>query len=189
MLLVAAADHVGVAGVELDEPGEPPRPMAGNQRRTRPSERVQHNPTRRGGVVDGSGDQDLEARLSMIGERFLSHVMSEWAVRMFQLVVSEAHRTPELARMFYEAGPAVGVARLTDMLEEARARGEIEAEDCGVAAQQFMSLCRGHLHFRYSLNLIERPSEAMIKATIDEAVRTFMARYGRPGAGAGTNPR
>jgi TetR/AcrR family transcriptional repressor of mexJK operon len=105
--------------------------------------------------------------------------MSDWAVRVFQLVVAEARRTPELAQVFYEAGPAVGLTRLTATLEEARARGEIEAEDCEMAAQQFMALCRGGLHFRYSLNLIGRPSEAEIHHTIDEAVRTFMARYGR----------
>jgi AcrR family transcriptional regulator len=122
---------------------------------------------------------DLAAHLSLIGERFLTHVTSDWAMRMFQLIVSEAHRTPELARVFYEAGPAEAVRRIRQMLESARDKGEIEADDCEVAAQQFLSLCRGHLHFRYSLNLIERPNTAQIEATIREAVRTFMARYGR----------
>jgi AcrR family transcriptional regulator len=129
-------------------------------------------------VSEGDGE-DVASRLFKVGERFLTHVMSDWAMRVFQLVIAEAHRTPELARVFYEAGPAVGTARLTQMLEEAKARGEIEAEDCEVAAQQFMSLCRGTLHFRYSLNIIPRPDAAQIQATIEEAVRTFMARYGR----------
>ena len=119
-------------------------------------------------------------RLTRVGERFLAHIMTDWAVRMFQLVTSEAHRTPAVARMFYEAGPAIGIARLTEMLEEARAAGEITAESCETAAQRFLSLCRSHQQFRYSLNLIPRPSPAEIKAIIAEAVRTFMARYGAP---------
>jgi len=131
------------------------------------------------GLFEASDDRDIAARMTTIGKRFLGNLMSDWAVRVFQLVVAEAHRTPELARMFYEAGPAVGLSRLSQTLEEARARGEIEAEDCEVAAQQFMALCRGGLHFRYALGLIERPSEAEIDATVDESVRTFMARYGR----------
>jgi AcrR family transcriptional regulator len=130
-------------------------------------------------TTDDGGN--IEARLSSLGERFLSHVLSETAVRNYQLVVSEAHRTPELAQAFYEAGPALGLLRLTSLLEDARERGEIEAEDCEVAAMQFMVLCRGNLHFRYSLNLIGLPTEAEIKATVDEGLRTFMARYGRVG--------
>ena len=130
------------------------------------------------------GPLDVVSRLTAIGERFLGHLLSERSTRTYQLVVAEVHRTPELARVFYDAGPAVGIARLTQVLEEARAKGEIAADDCQVAAEQFMSLCRGNVHFRFSLNLIARPSEAEIVSTVGEAVRTFMARFGHAGAGA-----
>jgi len=135
-------------------------------------------------IFDVPDDRSLAERLTGIGERFLDHLMSERSVRTYQLVVAEAHRTPELARMFYEAGPASGIARLTGILEEARDCGEVEVEDCEAAAEQFMALCRANLHFRYSLNLIARPSDAEIAAAIKEAVLTFLARFGRPGAGA-----
>jgi AcrR family transcriptional regulator len=141
------------------------------------------------GIFDGPADADLAARLTSIGERFLAHLMSDWAVRTYQLVVAEAHRTPELAAIFYEAGPADGFARMAEVMEEARARGEIVADDCDRAAQQFMALCKDNLHFRYALNLIDRPTEAEIRETIREAVLTFMARYGRAGAGADADPR
>jgi AcrR family transcriptional regulator len=141
------------------------------------------------GIFDAGDGLDLAGRLTAIGERFLGHLLSEWAVRTYQLVVAEVHRTPELAKIFYEAGPANGLRRLTQVLVEARARGEIVTDDCELAAHQFLALCRGALHFRYSLNLIGRPSEAEIKATIDEAVLTFIARFGRPGAGAAPDPR
>ena len=50
----------------------------------------------------------MAERLAGIGERFLDHLMSQSSVRTYQLVVAEVHRTPELARIFYEAGPAIG---------------------------------------------------------------------------------
>jgi hypothetical protein len=75
------------------------------------------------------------------------------------------------------------------MLEQARAQGAMTADDCEVAAQQFMSLCRGNVHFRYSLNLIERPTQDEIRRTVAEAVETFMARYGRTRAVTGPEPR
>jgi AcrR family transcriptional regulator len=129
------------------------------------------------GVFDVASDGDVASRLSAIGARFLERLLSESAVRTYQLVVAEAHRSPELARVFYEAGPARGVASLTQVLEDARAGGEIQVEDCEGAAQQFMALCRANLHFRYSLNLIDRPGRAEIHETVREAVRTFMARF------------
>lgn len=132
--------------------------------------------------VDEGDSRDIASRLFEVGERFLTHITSDWATRVYQLVISEAHRTPELARVFYEAGPAEGNARLGKLLEEANARGQVEIENCEVAAQQFMSLCRGSLHFRHTLNLIPRPDPAQIKATIEEAVAIFMARYGKASA-------
>lgn len=140
------------------------------------------------GIFDAEPNGSVEDQLTEIGRRFLSHLMSEWALRTYQLVVSEAHRTPELARAFYEAGPAVGFSRLAAVLEDARDRGEVQVDDCERAAQQFMALCRANLHFRYSLNLIDRPGESDINETVEEAVLTFMARYRAAGAGAAADP-
>src|ERR1700679_1192754 len=66
------------------------------------------------GMFELGGAETITERLTRVGERFLAHIMTDWAVRMFQLVTSEAHRTPAVARMFYEAGPAIGIARLTE---------------------------------------------------------------------------
>jgi AcrR family transcriptional regulator len=135
-------------------------------------------------LFDSAPPDDLEAWLTAFGERFITHLLSDWAVRTYQLVISEAHRTPELARAFYEAGPAQWIQRLSAVLAAARDRGEMVADDCELAAQQFMSLCRGAHHFRYCLNLIERPSDAEIAHAVREAVATFMARYGAAEAAA-----
>jgi AcrR family transcriptional regulator len=129
--------------------------------------------------IEGGDRRGIAERLFEVGERFLTHITSDWASRVYQLVISEAHRTPELARVFYEAGPAEGAARLRKLLEDAAARGEVEIDNCEIAGQQFMSLCRGTLHFRYTLNLIPRPEPEQIRATVEEAVTTFMARYGK----------
>jgi len=130
-------------------------------------------------LFEGPDDGDLVARLTAIGERFLDHLLSEWAVRMFQVIVAEATRTPDLARTFYFAGPAKGVHRLAATLATAQARHEIIVEDCENAAEQFLALCRGRHHLETVLNLAARPNQAEIQAAIAEAVRTFMARYGR----------
>jgi len=133
--------------------------------------------------------QTIAESLTVIGERFIEHLMSDWTVRMFRVIVAEASRTPELARVFYEAGPSQGSRLLTEILEAARARGEIVADDCEVAAQQFMSLCKGAYHLQCVLNIAPPLTAAESKVVIADAVRTFMARFGAPGAGASAEAR
>jgi AcrR family transcriptional regulator len=135
-------------------------------------------------LFDVDENHTIAEALTAIGERFIEHIMSDWTVRMFRVIVAEASRTPELARVFYEAGPSQGTRLLTEILEAARARGEIVADDCELAAHQFMSLCKGAHHLSCVLNIAPPLTEAEIKVVIAEAVLTFMARFGARGAGA-----
>ena len=49
-----------------------------------------------------------------------------------------------------------------------------------VAADQFAALCKARIFLWSLLGCDERPSEAEIITVADEAVRTFLARYGVP---------
>jgi AcrR family transcriptional regulator len=122
---------------------------------------------------------DVETVLCDLGERFLGHLLSDEAIRLFQLVTAEAKRAPELAAAFYEAGPGAGIARLTAYLEAAKAAGLIDPPDRRVAAEQFLSLCKGGLYLRYSLNLVPRPTDSEVRAEVARAVSLFLAAYRR----------
>lgn len=115
--------------------------------------------------------------LAELGRRYLRMLYDRAAIRTFQIIVVEATRTPELARVFYEAGPAVGLERLGAYLKSKTAEGSIAIPDCERAAGQFLALCRGHCHLRLMLNQGEPPDEDAIAAEVDEAVALFMARY------------
>lgn len=123
------------------------------------------------------GEEPLKTALTALGERYLAHICSEESVRTLQLIMAESRRSPELAQMFYEAGPATGLDRLTRYLEKARGRGEFAAADCADAARVFLSMCRGHTHFVRLLNLEPAPSQKTIKAEIEKAVGLFLAAY------------
>jgi AcrR family transcriptional regulator len=129
-------------------------------------------------ILDFADGQSVRQVLTRFGESYLDHILSPWLVRTFQIIVAEARRTPELARLFFEAGPLVGRERLARYLEEARARGEIEAADCRHAAWQFMALCRVH-HMEAVLELDPKPSSDTIAADVASAVEMFVARYGK----------
>lgn len=128
-------------------------------------------------ILDFADERPVPEVLRQFGEQFLDRIYSDWAVRTFQIVVAEARRTPDLARLFFESGPIVGHDRLSQYFETARARGEIMLEDCGEAAWQFLGLCRIH-HLEVTLGVQSKPSSEAIARQVAWAVEMFMMRYG-----------
>lgn len=78
------------------------------------------------------------AALQHIGRRFLDLILSPQAIRLEQIVTGEAPRFPEVARIFYEAGPRRVTTAVAKYFAEARARGLLEFEDAEFAARQFL---------------------------------------------------
>jgi len=134
-------------------------------------------------VADGlfdlkADDRPIAEVLNALGENYLTTIYSDWAVQTYRVVVAESVRSPQLARIFYESGPALGLRRLEIYLEGARARKLVKMDDCHLAAGEFLSLCRGHQHFIYVLNLEDRPSPERIKLHAQQAVSLFLRAYG-----------
>jgi hypothetical protein len=50
--------------------------------------------------------------------------------------------------------------------------------DCSLAAEQFLSLCKGRAHLQFLLNLIAPLTPAEIRLQIKQAVTAFMTLYG-----------
>jgi AefR-like transcriptional repressor, C-terminal domain len=116
--------------------------------------------------------------LTLFGERYLTHLYSEQTVKLFRILVAESRRNPELGRMFYEVGPARGRRGLESYLQAAQARGLVDPPDCALAADQFLSLCKGPAHLQFLLNLIPAPSPQEIRLHVERAVGAFMTLYG-----------
>jgi AcrR family transcriptional regulator len=129
-------------------------------------------------ISDVSAEGEPIEVLSRLGEQYLEHLYSEETVQMFRILVAEAQRSPELARVFYEVGPARGQKGLEDYLEGARARGALDIPDCTLAAEQLLSLWKGRTHLQFLLNLIPPLTPAEIRLQIAQAVSAFMRLYG-----------
>jgi AcrR family transcriptional regulator len=117
--------------------------------------------------------------LTAFGEQYLQHLFSEQTVKLFRILVAEAHRSPELGRLFYEVGPARGLKGLETYLEGAKAKGFVSMSNCALAAEQFLSLCKGPTHLRFLLNLIPPLTPAEIRVQVTQAVNAFMGIYER----------
>src|SRR5271167_4920781 len=105
-------------------------------------------------IQEATVEGDPVETLTRLGEQYLQHLFSEQTVRMFRILVAEAQRSPELARIFYEVGPARGRRGLQTYLEKAKAGALLDLPDCALAAEQFLELCKGSTHLQFLLNLI-----------------------------------
>jgi len=131
-------------------------------------------------TMDELYSQAVEVRpaLMELGRILLRFVLSDFGIRNFILVISEAGRSPVVGQLLYEAGPMRGAARLAEFIARSSEEGRLRLCDPQVAAHQFIGLCQNRLWKARLCSAIPEPTEAEIEANVAAAVETFMAAYG-----------
>ena len=126
---------------------------------------------------------DVEAHprevLTQTGLHFLRFITTDFGQRIFRICVAEADRFPELGQRFYASGPAVFRQEMAAYFSQAVARGELAMDDPIMAADQFGELCKADIWPRLIFGVTKSASDEDIKRVVDNAVETFLARYGR----------
>lgn len=131
----------------------------------------------RRGMRFAPGDFDhltLEAALREIGERFLALIWSPEALRIEQVVMGEAARQPEIARIYYEAAVVPACAAVTGYMARAMARGLLPDDDPQFIAMQFVASLQGGPHCALTLGMAEPPDADHRRAYIARAVGLFL---------------
>ncbi|ESQ93993.1 hypothetical protein ABENE_02590 [Asticcacaulis benevestitus DSM 16100 = ATCC BAA-896] len=130
-------------------------------------------------ILAHTGSDDLRASLSLMGRELLTAVMSDEAIRTFQLVIEESYRNPQLAEMFHNVIQSQGRSNLTGLLQAAHDKGQIDAPNVLEATMVLKTLIFGDCHFKRLMNLKSHPTEAQLHRQIDLAIDVFMTYYGR----------
>lgn len=125
-------------------------------------------------VPEGFDGMDLVTALEMIGERFLRLVWSPLAMRGLQVVTSEVSRQPDLARIYYDSGPARTIAMITAFFEHANALGLLSVKDSGFTARQFLASLLGHVDCELRLGLREPPGDEELSRHVRAVVALFL---------------
>src|SRR5580692_11750821 len=134
------------------------------------------------GIFDlDPNDHDVEAVLKRLGVAYVKFLCRPEKAQAIRTVIAIADRMPEIGRKFYEAGPAVGIARLGAYLSAQNTAGVLAVGDCEVAAAQFMESCHAMLFKPIVFNFAPAPSPEQIEHVVGIAVSTFMAAYRVPG--------
>jgi len=123
------------------------------------------------------GNHDVEAVLAQLGSAFLGFLCTPEKASALRTVIAIADRMPEIGRVFYETGPAVGIAKLADYLKAQNEAGVLAVDDCTVAAAQFLDACQSTLFKPVLFNFSAPPQADAIKHVVGIAVRTFLRAY------------
>jgi len=131
------------------------------------------------GVFDlDPDDHAVEAALVRFGNAYVSFLCRAEKASALRTVVAIADRMPEIGKVFYETGPAVGIARLASYLRAQAEAGVLAIADFEIAAAQFMDACQSTLFKPVLFNFCTAPGAERIDHVVRIAVRTFMAAYG-----------
>jgi len=129
-------------------------------------------------MIEAQSGPSVEQTLTDVARRMTAFFLSDFGQQVFRICVAEAERFPELARTFYESGPALARRRLADYFAAAVARGELDIPDCQLAADQFAELCKADLFPRRMFQMQTDIPPEDVERVIRGAVEMFLARYG-----------
>lgn len=105
-------------------------------------------------------------------------IVSDLNIQLFRITVAEAQRFPDLAKEFYDSGPARGVAEIAAFLKTAVERREMNIDDVELAADQLVELCKSDIFARRVFGVCDHITEEEIMRVADGALETFWHRYG-----------
>ncbi|WP_241255224.1 TetR/AcrR family transcriptional regulator [Altererythrobacter sp. BO-6] len=122
----------------------------------------------------------IRERLTAIGEAIFAFLSRPEMVQFERRIAAETEHEPELGIAFLKAGPWRMKAAFSALLAFANERGELEIGDPQLAAEQFVSMCKGmgDLERRFGAT----PSQGDDRRRIAGAVDVFLRAY-EPGEG------
>ena len=118
---------------------------------------------------------DPQSYLEEYACRELETLLVPEVIRLRRLVVGEADRFPEVARLYYEKGPTIGFQMLERILRTFVAKGLITISNPGRAAEDLNWLILAH-HLNRAMFLGEGsvPTRTEIRAHARRVVRFFL---------------
>jgi len=124
-----------------------------------------------------ANDHDVAGNLARLGTAYIGFLCQTDKASALRTVVAIADRMPEIGKVFYETGPAVGIGKVADYLRAQTKAGVLAVDDCEVAAAQFLDACKSTLFMPVLFNFRQAPDVERIAYVVGMAVKTFMAAY------------
>ena len=124
------------------------------------------------------GDDDPAETLRHIARQMIEMTLSSHIMTIYRVVIAEASKFPDLAKIFFDAGPANAIRGMREWLAQEAGRGRLTVEDPEFAAEQFLALCQTRIGFRRRLRVGPEPSQDDISRVVEASVAMFLHSYG-----------
>ena len=128
--------------------------------------------------VEALDPKQPQKALLAIGEQFLTLAREENTLGQFRSLYGAAGAQREACEAFYRQGADRLIGDLAAYLRSATAAGSLSIRQPRQAADLFLAMFLGDGHIR-GLLMLEMPDARENKALLREAVRVFMAAYGK----------
>ena len=119
----------------------------------------------------------LRDTLIKYGIALMTFITSPGPVSYYNVLAGELRRHPDLARRFYEQGPAVSVRNLVLILKSANKTGELLIIEPEIAAEQLIGLWQGVSNYKLALGLDIAAQIETIPPKVAGAVDVFLRAF------------
>lgn len=126
-------------------------------------------------VFDPEGD--LAAELAAFGEDLLRRIFDPEILGVQRLMIAQAAAFPDLARIFYAAGPGHVRTTLAAFLRNRMDAGALRPDDAAAAAEDLIGLLQGGRRQRHLFGVEPAPEPAELRGMAERAVTIFLRAY------------
>ena len=119
-------------------------------------------------------DLDPEAGLHSIGKRLLDIISDPAGRAMYRMMVAEAGRFPDLAAVFYKAGPAAMTNTLCGTIRHWQKEGLLRAGNPEILALQFTGIVLGNFSVKNLFLPSAQYSEKQLRDWLSAGVTLFL---------------
>ena len=134
----------------------------------------------RNDVADVPPTGDLAAGLTVLGRHYATLLSRPEMTDLFRIVIAEMPRFPELARAHFAQGKLPYFESVRLYLVAEHEAGVADVADPELAATHFLGMISNYLLWPRLVLPDWTVTPDRTTAVVDEAVRTMVARYGRP---------
>ncbi|MBC8991073.1 TetR/AcrR family transcriptional regulator [Micromonospora chalcea] len=131
-------------------------------------------------VADVPPAGDLTAGLTVLGRHYATLLNRPEMTDLFRIVIAELPRFPELARAHFAQGKLPYFESVRIYLSAEHDAGAADVADPEMAATHFLGMISNYLLWPRLVLPDWTVTPDRTTAVVDEAVRTMVARYGRP---------
>jgi AcrR family transcriptional regulator len=121
----------------------------------------------------------LALALAAFGSNLLREISDPIVVAVFRLAITEAVRTPDIAKMLNEVGIGASRTALRELMTRSRAAGLLDGEAAEMA-EHFVGLLWGSLMTRLLLGVSDRPGLREMTRRAEAAATALLRLYSPP---------